>query len=660
MSSTQIIANTIRGLSMDGVAAANSGHPGMPLGMADVSAVLWSEFLKHNPKDPDWFDRDRFVLSAGHGSMLIYSLLHLYGYDLSIDDLKAFRQWGSKTPGHPENFVTSGVETTTGPLGQGIANAVGFALAESSLAARYNKDGIDVVDHYTYVIAGDGCLQEGISHEACAFAGHNKLGKLIMLYDSNHITIDGPTDLSYSEDVEKRFQAYGWQVLKIDGHNYDEIRTALKKAKENTEQPTIIICTTVIGFGSPNRAGTSKAHGEPFPPEEIALTKEKLGLPKDQSFFVPSEVSGLRQETQSKGEALQNSWKQTWEKYKSSFTKEAQELEKSIKGELDDVVFDIPEFSSEKPMATRSASGSVLNYIAPHIPSLIGGSADLTPSNNTLPSGEESYAPDHKSGRYVRYGIREHGMAAIMNGIALHGGIIPYAGTFFVFADYMRPAMRMSSLMGTQVIYVLTHDSIGLGEDGPTHQPESHLAAYRAIPNMKVIRPMDANETAEAWKAALRNKKGPTCLVLTRQALPVYNRTELGYAKASELSKGGYVLSEDQGFDRIIISTGSEVELALEAKAELNKSGIKVRVVSMPCTNLFDEQPESYKQQVLPSQITKRVAIEAASTMSWYKYVGLEGKVIGLDTFGASAPYKVLYEKFGITKEALIDAVESL
>ena len=660
MNSCKIIANTIRGLSVDGVAAANSGHPGMPLGMADVCAVLWSEHMNFNPKNPKWLNRDRFILSAGHGSMLIYSLLHLYGYDLSMDDLKAFRQWGSKTPGHPENFVTAGVETTTGPLGQGVANAVGFALAEASLAARYNREGSEIIDHYTYVVAGDGCLQEGISHEACSFAGHNKLGKLIMLYDSNNITIDGPTHISFTEDTRKRFEAYGWQVLEIDGHDYDQINAAIAEAKKEKSKPSIIICKTIIGFGSPNRAGTSKAHGEPFPAEEIELMKEKLGLPKDKSFFVPDEISDLRAKTQEKGESLENKWNELWENYKNKNQEAAKELENSIKGEISKEALDIPQFGSEKAIATRSASGTVLNHIAKYIPQLMGGSADLTPSNNTLPAGEESFSPENPKGRYIRYGVREHGMAAIMNGMALHGGVLPYSGTFFVFSDYMRPAMRMSALMEQQVVYVLTHDSIGLGEDGPTHQPEAHLWAYRMIPNMTVIRPMDANETAEAWKSALKNKKGPTCLVLTRQNLPVYDRAGLGWAKSEEAQKGGYVLCEDKDFEAIIIATGSEVELAVEAKTKLNEQGVKVRIVSMPSTNIFDEQSQEYKDSVLPKNILKRVAVEAGVTLGWYKYVGLEGRVIGLDRFGASAPYKTLYKEFGITTDAIVEAVNSL
>ena len=552
------------------------------------------------------------------------------------------------------------METTTGPLGQGVANAVGFALAEASLAARYNRESSEIIDHYTYVVAGDGCLQEGISHEACSFAGHNKLGKLIMLYDSNNITIDGPTHISFTEDTRKRFEAYGWQVLEIDGHDYNQINTAIAEAKKEKSKPSIIICKTIIGFGSPNRAGTSKAHGEPFPAEEIELMKEKLGLPKDKSFFVPDEISDLRAKTQEKGQNLENQWNELWENYKNKNQEAAKELENSIKGEISKEALDIPQFGSEKAIATRSASGAVLNHIAKYIPQLMGGSADLTPSNNTLPAGEESFSPENPKGRYIRYGVREHGMAAIMNGMALHGGVLPYSGTFFVFSDYMRPAMRMSALMEQQVVYVLTHDSIGLGEDGPTHQPEAHLWAYRMIPNMTVIRPMDANETAEAWKSALKNKKGPTCLVLTRQNLPVYDRAGLGWAKSEEAQKGGYVLCEDKDFEAIIIATGSEVELAVEAKAKLNEQGVKVRIVSMPSTNIFDEQPQEYKESVLPKNILKRVAVEAGVTLGWYKYVGLEGRVIGLDRFGASAPYKTLYKEFGITTDAIVEAVNSL
>ena len=654
------IANTIRGLSMDGVGAANSGHPGLPLGMADVAAILWTNYLKHNPNSPDWFDRDRFILSAGHGSMLTYSLLHLYGYDLPLDELKNFRQWESKTPGHPEYYETPGVETTTGPLGQGISNGVGMALAEASLAGRFNQDDCNIIDHYTYVIASDGDLQEGISHEACAFAGHNKLGKLIVLYDDNNISIDGVTELSYSDDVQKRFEGYHWQVQKINGHDYTAINNAIKNAKNNTAQPSIIICKTTIGFGSPNRAGTSKAHGEPFPEDEIKLTKANLGLPENEKFYIPENIKPLALDTQIKGAAAENDWNKKWETYKNKYPRQAKKLQQCLDGYIPEKAFDIPVFSPEKPMATRAASGEVLNYIAPLIPALIGGSADLTPSNKTFPKGEESYAPNNTAGRYIHYGIREHGMGAILNGMALHGGILPYSGTFFVFVDYMRPAMRMAALMKQQVIYVLTHDSIGLGEDGPTHQPIAHLASFRAMPNISVIRPMDANETAEAWKMALRKKDGPTCLVLTRQKLPTYNRQKLNYAPAAGAANGGYILTEDLGFDSIIIATGSEVEIALEAKSILNKKAFKTRIVSMPSTDIFDKKSEEYKNRILPKNIRKRVAVEAGATLSWYKYIGLDGKIIGLDRFGASAPYKTLYQKLGLTAEAVANAVINL
>ena len=652
----QEIANTIRGLSMDGVRAANSGHPGLPLGMADVAAVLWSKHLNFNPSNPQWFDRDRFVLSGGHGSMLLYSLLHLYGYDLPLEELKNFRQWGSKTPGHPEVHETPGVETTTGPLGQGVANAVGMALAENSLAARFNTE-IEIINHYTYVMAGDGDMQEGITHEAAAFAGHHQLGKLILLYDDNSITIDGATDLSFTEQVLKRHEAYGWHTQTVDGHDYEAIDAAIEKAKLVTNQPSIIACKTIIGFGSPNRGGTAKAHGEPFPEEEIILTKKALGLPIETKFYVSPKVKHLATQMRQHGTNLNTIWNEKWEQYQKTTPNHSQALNDCIQGDISDKALDIPTFSPEKAMATRAASGVVLDYIAPLIPALVGGSADLTPSNKTFPKSESSYAVNQADGRYIHYGVREHGMAAIMNGMALHGGILPYAGTFFVFSDYMRPAMRMAALMEQQVIYVLTHDSIGLGEDGPTHQPIAHLASLRAMPNLTVIRPMDANETAVAWKMALKNKKGPTCLVLTRQSLPTYDRTKPEFAAVENAEKGGYVFTEDKDFDTIIIASGSEVEIALEAKIMLNEKGQEVRIVSMPSTDVFDAQPEAYRASVLPLDCKKRVAIEAGASLSWYKYVGLEGVVIGIDRFGASAPYQTLYSELGITKEAVVEAV---
>ena len=645
----QHAANTVRGLSMDGVQKANSGHPGLPMGAADFATVLWTQFYQHNPKNPNWLNRDRFVLSGGHGSMLLYSLLHLTGYDVSINDLKAFRQWESKTPGHPELGDTPGVETTTGPLGQGIANAVGMALAEVSLAARYNKPDYSVVDHYTYVMAGDGDMQEGVSHEASAFAGHNKLGKLVLLYDDNDITIDGRTELSFSEDVLKRYESYGWHTQQVDGHDMEAVFEAIQKAKNETDKPSIIACKTIIGKGSPNKQDTSHVHGSPLGAEEIVFAKQELELPAE-NFHVSDDALSVFRKAIYNGEKQEEKWNSLVASYKTKHPKLAADFLA-----LDEIVvskLNITPFESGQSMATRVASGAVLNQIAQQIPSLIGGSADLTPSNNTFPKGEESFSFKNQSGRYIHYGVRELGMGAIMNGLALHGGVLPYAGTFFVFSDYMRPAMRMAALMGLKVVYVLTHDSIGLGEDGPTHQPVEHLTSLRAIPNMTVFRPGDANETIEGWKVALNNAHGPTCLVLTRQNLPVFDRGQV-----SEASKGGYVFAEDKDFDSIILATGSELELALIAKEELNSKGKKVRIVSMPCTELFDTQSAAYKEEVLPSSCTKRIAIEAGSTMGWYKYVGLQGKVIGLDRFGASAPYKVLYDKFGITAENLVESV---
>ena len=644
----QHAANIVRGLSMDGVQKANSGHPGLPMGAADFATVLWTHFLNHNPKNPTWQNRDRFVLSGGHGSMLLYSLLHLTGYDVSINDLKDFRQWGSKTPGHPELGDTPGVETTTGPLGQGIGNAVGMALAEVSLAARFNKPDHKVVDHFTYVVAGDGDLQEGVSHEASAFAGHNKLGKLVLLYDDNNVTIDGRTELSFSEDVIKRYEGYGWHTQQVDGHDMEAVYAAIGNAKKTTDKPSFIACKTIIGKGSPNKQDTSHVHGSPLGVDEIQLAKQGLGLPNE-DFFVSPEALEVFGAAVNNGAEKETVWNTLIESYKSNYPELADQFLRL--DTLDVEKLESAPCETGQSMATRSASGAVLNQIAQQIPSLLGGSADLTPSNNTFPKGEESFSVENATGRYIHYGVREFGMGAIMNGLALHGGVLPYAGTFFVFSDYMRPAMRMAALMGLQVVYVLTHDSIGLGEDGPTHQPVAHLTSLRAIPNMNVFRPADANETIEGWKSALSNKSGPTCLVLTRQGLPILEALQVKSA-----SKGGYVYTEDDGFDTIIIGTGSELELAIEAKKELNAKGKKVRIVSMPCTDIFDDQDTSYRESVLPSSCVNRVAVEAGSTMGWYKYVGLQGKVVGLDRFGASAPYKTLYEKFGITVSNIVEA----
>ena len=644
----QVAANVIRGLSIDGVQIANSGHPGLPLGAADMATVLWVNFLNHNPANPNWFNRDRFVLSGGHGSMLLYSLLHLSGYDLSIDDLKKFRQLHSKTPGHPEYGHTPGVETTTGPLGQGLANAVGFALAESSLAARYNTPSHLIIDHFTYAFVGDGDLQEGISHEAASLAGHLKLGKLIVLYDDNQITIDGSTSLSFSENIPQRFQSYGWHVLEIDGHNIQAIHEAIDRSKSIKDQPSLIVCKTIIGKGSPNKAGSHDVHGAPLGAEEKSLTKKVLGL-KDEDFYVNEEDAFPFRNSLTEGRKKEEKWNDLVADYKSKYPKLYDQFSKLQI--VDTNTLKVDSFSPEKSIATRSASGEVINQIWPQLPGLVGGSADLTPSNNTFPIGGKSYSVENPEGRYIHYGVREHAMGAVMNGMALHGGIIPYSGTFFVFSDYMRPAMRMSALMQQQVIYVLTHDSIGLGEDGPTHQPVSHLTSLRAIPGMHVIRPADANETIIAWKLALEYK-GPSALVLTRQKLPVIDDKKVQGAK-----KGGYVLDEDKDFDCIIIATGSEVHLAIEAKKKLNEKGKKVRVVSMPCIDIFDEQSDTYKYEVLPPEVECRVAVEAGATSWGYKYVGLKGKVIGLDTFGASAPFEALYEYFGITSEAIKNSI---
>lgn len=654
------LAQTIRGLSIDGVEAAKSGHPGLPLGMADVAAVLWNNHLRHHPGQPEWFNRDRFVLSAGHGSMLIYSLLHLFGYDLPLEELKNFRQWESKTPGHPEYRETPGVEMTTGPLGQGISTAVGMALAERSLAARINQSGQAVVDHFTFVIASDGDLQEGISHEASAFAGHNKLGKLIVLYDDNGISIDGETDLSFSENVLQRYEAYGWHTQQIDGHDIQAVDEAITTAKSVQNQPSIIACKTIIGFGSPNKQGTEDCHGSPLGAEEAKLTKANLGLPTDVTFYVPEDLKSFGPAQLKKGRVLEAAWNEKVQELKKTAPEKWQYLETCLKDGaiLEGVQY--PSFDAGSAVATRNASGKVLDAIASQIPSLIGGSADLTPSNKTFPKGEEAFSSEHPQGRYIHYGVREHGMGAIMNGMALHGGVIPYAGTFFVFTDYMRASMRLAALMGLRVVYVMTHDSIGLGEDGPTHQPIEHLSSLRPMPNMVVMRPMDGSETAESWKVALNRLSGPTCLVLTRQNLPEYDRAALQMGPASETAKGGYVLCEDAGYDRILMASGSEVEIAVEAKKILNQQGHQVRVVSMPSTDLFNEQTPAYRASVLPNECRKRVAVEAGAGLSWHQYVGLDGQIVAIDRFGASAPYEKLYEVLGLTPQHVAEVAAQL
>lgn len=653
------IANTIRTLSMDAVQKANSGHPGMPMGMADTATVLWTRHLKFNPEDPNWPDRDRFVLSAGHGSMLLYSLLHLTGFDLPLSQLKSFRQWESKTPGHPEYGHTPGVETTTGPLGQGISNAVGFAIAEKHLAQAYNKSGSKIVDHYTFVIASDGDMMEGVSHESCALAGHLGLGKLIVLYDDNYISIDGSTTLAFSEDVLWRFKAYKWHTQAVDGHDMQAVDRAITEAKAEERYPSIIRCTTTIGFGSPNLANTAKVHGSPLGVDEVRRSKKELQWPENEDFLIPEDVLEFMRGSITVGRKLQLQWQQKLSDYKNKYPELGRQFENSIKGILPEKWdVDLPTFPADSAIATRSASGKVLDSISPKIPQLIGGSADLTPSNNTLPQNENPITRDDFSGRYIHFGVREHGMGAILSGLAIHGGFIAYGGTFLVFSDYMRGSIRLAALMSAKVIYVFTHDSIGLGEDGPTHQPIEHLAALRAIPNLVVIRPADAAETVEAWKAALTMVNGPVALMLTRQKLPVLNRKVMNLASSENALKGGYVLCEDDSPQSILIASGSEVHIALKAKELLNLEGIKCRLVSMPSFELFENQPEEYKMSVLPGTIPARAAIEAGVKLSWYKYVGDYGEIVGIERFGASAPYQDIYEGFHVTPKAMVEAVK--
>lgn len=651
----QPLVNNIRALAMDGVQKAESGHPGLPLGMADAAATLWSTFLKFNPQDPAWPDRDRFVLSAGHGSMLLYSLLHLSGYDLPLEELQTFRQWGSKTPGHPEYGHTPGVETTTGPLGQGISNAVGMALAERWLAARFNRPDFPIVDHHTFVIASDGDLMEGVSHEACSLVGHLSLGRLIVLYDDNKITIDGSTDLSFTEDVLLRFQAYGWQTLRIDGHNRAEVAAALEQSLADESRPTLIACRTIIGYGSPNRQGTSKAHGEPLGVEEVKLTKEKMGWPVDKPFLVIPEATQPLHAAASRGQSRQSEWQAMLDKYAAVHPDLHAEFMRLMRGELP-AGWDAftPEFGS-KEIATRAASGKLLEQLVARIPELLGGSADLTPSNNTRVSTMVDVQDGSFAGRYLRFGIREHGMGAIMNGLAVHGGVIPYGGTFLVFSDYMRPTIRLATLMGLRVIHVFTHDSVGLGEDGPTHQPIEHLAALRAIPHYAVFRPADAWETWAGWQAALQRLHAPTALVLTRQKLPL-----LDPVKAAGAINGGYILSDREEPVAILLATGSEVHIALAAQKLLDEQGIAARVVSLPCWELFKAMPREYQEMVLPPTLKVRVAMEAAATLGWERFIGTQGTVIGLDRFGASAPYETIYQELGLTAEAMAAAVRAL
>ena len=637
--------NTIRVLSADAIQKANSGHPGLPLGSAPIGFTIFADFLKFNPKDPKWDNRDRFILSAGHGSMLLYSLLYLFGYDISMDDIKNFRQLGYKTPGHPEYGHTPGVETTTGPLGQGIGNAVGMALAEAHLAAIFNREGFPVVDHYTYALCGDGCLEEGISYEACSFAGTHKLGKLILFYDDNDITIEGDTDVTFTEDVGMRFKAQGWQVLKVDDANdMEAIKRAVRKAKAETEKPSLIICKSVIGYGSP-LAGSADCHGAPLGEENVKKLKENLGW-EYAPFEVPQEVYEHCNAIGRKGVARQGKWKRLFKEYEAAYPELAALYKQYMSNELPDLKNDADLFDFPKADATRGTSSTVLNKLADRIPNLIGGSADLAPSNKSNMKKYAAFSAADKSGCNIHFGIREHAMAAIANGMQLHGGLRAYCATFFIFTDYMKNAMRLSALMHLPVTYILTHDSIGVGEDGPTHEPVEQLIALRSIPNMKVFRPADGKETAAAWISALSGN-APTCLVLTRQNLPQYENSGLNALK------GGYILadSEKKVPDVLLIGTGSEIEQCMKAKDILKTKGVDARVVSMPCMEEFEKQPQSYKDEVLPPEVKARVCVEAGSPYSWYKYAGDCGEIIGMSTFGASAPANKLFEMFGFTAD---------
>jgi len=656
----KLVANTIRGLSMDGVQAANSGHPGLPLGMADVAAVLWTQFLKHNPQNPDWADRDRFVLSAGHGSMLIYSLLHLAGYDLPIEELMNFRQWNSKTAGHPEYGHTVGVETTTGPLGQGIGNAVGMALAEKMLAARFNTEACKIVDHYTYAIASEGEFMEGISHEVFSLAGNHGLGDLIVFYDENFISIEGDTHITYTDDVDKRMEAYGWHVQRINGHDYDDIASATRIAQKETGKPSVIICSTTIGFGSPNKAGSHDCHGAPLGDDEVALTKEALGI-SPEKFHVPEEVRAVFAEAASENAKREAIWNDLFAEFAQANPEKADEWNVCINGELPaDLADQIEDFEAGGSIATRSASGKVLQDLAKAVPYLVGGSADLAPSNNTDLKGLGNVGANAFEGRNLHYGVRETGMGAIMNGMQVHGGFRVFGATFLVFADYVRPTTRVAALMNLPVLYVYTHDSFYVGEDGPTHQPIETLMSLRVTPNVTVIRPSDATETKYAWVAAMENQSGPTALCLTRQNLPIFDRSEL--PGAENLKKGAYVLWEnaESGHDLLIVASGSEVSISLEAGKKLADEGKKVRVVSFPSWELFEAQDETYKASVFPVECKKRLAVEAGWPTGWEKYTGLEGKIIGLDRFGASAPAGKLAEEFGFTVDNVYEQAKTL
>ncbi len=649
--------NTIRFLAIDAIQKADSGHPGLPMGAAPMAYVLWTKFLKHNPQNPGWFDRDRFILSAGHGSMLIYALLHLTGYDLPLDELKQFRQLHSKTPGHPEYGITPGVEVTTGPLGQGTANAVGMAIAEAFLAATYNRPGHTVVDHYTYAVVSDGDLMEGLSAEAASLAGHLKLGKLIYLYDDNLVSLANETSVTFTEDVAQRYAAYGWHVQRVaDGNDLAALESALEAARDHTEQPSIILVRTVLGYGSPNKAGTHDAHGSPLGADEVRATKEHLGWPLEPEFLIEDDVRDFWRKAHTEGPASEDAWHATLSAYESAYPDLAAEFKRALAGDLpDNWDAAIPLFEpDDKGDATRGSGGRVINAIAEKVPTFIGGDADLAPSTKTTLKGTGEFGNDGYDQRNIAYGVREHAMGAITNGLAVHGGLIkPFTATFFTFSDYMRPAIRLAALMGLEVVFVFTHDSVGLGEDGPTHQPVEHLSAMRAIPNLAVVRPGDANETAAAWRAAMLHRGGPVALVFSRQKIPTYSPRE-------GVAQGGYIFAESDGEPRaVIMATGSELHIAMDAQALLAEEGIAARVVSLPCFEWFQAQPDDYRAEVLPPHITARVAVEAGTDQSWHRYLK-EGVFVGVgDRFGESAPAPEIYEALGITSQAVAEAVKA-
>ncbi len=656
--------NTIRMLAVDGVQKANSGHPGLPMGAAPMAYVLWTRFLKHNPQDPKWIDRDRFVLSAGHGSMLLYALLHLTGYDLPLEQLQQFRQWESMTPGHPEYGMTPGVEVTTGPLGQGFTNGIGMAIAEAHLAATLNAPEQKIIDHYTYAIVSDGDLMEGITSEAASLAGHLKLGKLIYLYDDNHISIEGSTSQAFTEDVGARFEAYDWHVQRVeDGNDIDAIEAAIHAAQAETGKPSLIMVRTTIGYGSPHKAGSAKAHGEPLGADEVKATKEALGWPLEPAFLIPGDVLEFFRQAVEKGSERQLAWRQAFESWKSSVAPEQVAAWDSMFGELpEDWAADLPTFADAKPVATRVASGQVMNALAPHLPGFMGGSADLEPSTKTELKGQGWFSPETPEGRNLHFGVREHAMGGIANGMAVHGGLIPYTATFLIFSDYMRPTIRLAALSHYPTVFVFTHDSIGLGEDGPTHQPIEQIMSLRLIPNLEVIRPADAKETAGAWARAIKNSRSghATVLLFTRQNLPVLDIDP--QAAIDGVEHGAYITSEAEGGepDVILIGTGSEVELAMNAQTLLAERGVKARVVSMPSWTSFEAQSEAYRDSVLPPHIKARVSVEAGVTTGWEKWVGTEGVILGVDRFGASAPYKQIYQEFGLTAAYIAERAQGL